>query len=220
MLYLDRRKIKKNEMKHLFTIFIICALISCKEKARQLPYYDTPDFTPKWEMADKATFHAIRNFNLVDQEGHAFTEKNLNGKISVANFFFTSCPGICPKMAVSMSMLQKEFLNDKDVQLVSHSVMPAKDSIPVLKKYALKESVQYDKWKLLTGKVNEIYDLGRKFYYVEEDLGLESDTSVFLHTENFVLIDKARHIRGIYNSLDKNSMISLNNDIHELKKEE
>ena len=220
MLHPTSAGLKNTQMKNLIGIFLLFALISCKEKARQLPYYDTADFTPKLEMPNKNTFHAIRRFNLLDQEGHVFTEKNLDGKISVANFFFTSCPGICPKMAVSMSMLQKEFKNDQDVQLVSHSVMPAKDSIPVLKKYALKESVQYDKWKLLTGKVSEIYDLGRKFYYVEEDLGLESDTNVFLHTENFVLIDKARHIRGIYNSLDKNSMISLKNDIKELKKEE
>ena len=76
----------------------------------------------------------------------------------------------------------------------------------------------YNKWKLLTGSKDEIYDLGRKYYYVEEDLGVNSDTSIFLHTENFVLIDKSRHIRGIYNSLDPNSMMSLKNDIKVLKK--
>ncbi len=145
----------------------------------------------------------------------------MDGKICVADFFFTSCPGICPKMAVSMSALQKEFANDNDVLLISHSVTPAKDSLPVLKKYAVEKGVHYDKWRLLTGPVNEIYDLGRKYYYVEEDLGaVNSDTSVFLHTENFVLLDKNRHIRGIYNSLDNNSMTALKNDIKELKKEE
>ena len=85
------------------------------------------------------TFHAIRKFNLTDQEGKPFTEKNLSGKICVADFFFTSCPGICPKMAVSMSVLQKEFLNDDDILLISHSVTPDKDSVPVLKKYAVKK---------------------------------------------------------------------------------
>lgn len=207
-------------MRKGIVLILICIAASCKEKARKLPYYDTADFTPKWEMRDEKTFHAIRKFNLIDQEGKAFTEKNLDGKICVADFFFTSCPGICPKMAVSMADLQKEFLTDTDVVLVSHSVTPAKDSVPVLRKYAEDKGVKYSKWKLLTGRLGEIYDLGRKYYYVEEDLGVKSDTSVFLHTENFVLVDKKRHIRGIYNSLDNNSMTSLKNDIKELKKED
>jgi len=98
--------------------------------------------------------------------------------------------------------------------------MPGKDSVPVLKAYAAEKNVKYNKWKLLTGDKSEIYDLGRKYYYVEEDLGVNSDTSIFLHTENFVLVDKNRHIRGIYNSLDNNSMAALVNDIKELKKED
>jgi protein SCO1 len=207
-------------VKNIITVIFLWTLISCKEKVRKLPYYDTADFTPKWEMENKEIFHTIRKFNLTDQEGNAFTEKNLEGKICVADFFFTSCPGICQRMAVSMTDLQKEFLTDKDVQLVSHSVTPTKDSVPVLKQYAENKGVQYNKWKLLTGTVSEIYDLGRKFYYVEEDLGLKSDTSVFLHTENFILIDKNRHIRGIYNGLDNNSMTALKNDIKDLKREE
>jgi protein SCO1 len=206
-------------MKKNIAFILVCFLIACNEKVRKLPYYDTADFTPKWEMKDAAAFHAIRKFTLADQQGNMFTEKNLDGKICIADFFFTSCPGICPKMAVSMGDLQKEFLNDGDVLLVSHSVTPASDSVAVLKKYAETNGVDYRKWKLLTGSKDEIYDLGRKFYYVEEDLGEKSDTSVFLHTENFVLIDKKRHIRGIYNSLDNNSMAALKNDIKELRKE-
>lgn len=204
----------------LLIIFLALVIFSCKENFRKLPYYNTSDFTPKWEIKDVKTFHAIRKFNLIDQEGNPFTEQNLDGKICVADFFFASCPGICQKMAVSMADLQKEFLSDEDVLLISHSVTPAKDSVPVLKKYAERNGVDYKKWRLLTGRKEEIYELGRKFYYVEEDLGEKSDTSVFLHTENFVLIDKNRYIRGIYNSLDPNSMTSLKNDIKELKKED
>ncbi len=207
-------------MKYILSIFFLLFIISsCKQNFRKLPYYDTADFTPKWEMKDAKTFHGIRKFNLTDQEGKRFTEKELDGKICVADFFFTVCPGICPKMAVSMSSLQKEFLNDAEVLLISHTVMPTKDSVPVLKQYATAKEVNYTKWKLLTGGKYEIYDLGRKFYFVEEDLGEKSDTSIFLHTENFVLIDKQRHIRGIYNSLDPNSMIALKDDIKELKKQ-
>jgi protein SCO1 len=204
----------------LFITFLFAIFISCKEKGRKLPYYDTADFTPKWEMKDSKTFHSIRTFSLIDQEGKSFTEKNIDGKICVVDFFFTICPSICPKMALSMGELQKEFLNDEDILLVSHSVTPTSDSAPVLKKYAEAKQVNYKKWKLLTGSKDEIYNLGRKFYFVEEDLGENSDTSVFLHTENFVLVDKNRHIRGIYNSLDPNNMLALKNDIKELKKED
>ncbi len=207
-------------MKYLLSIIFLFVLISCKENGRKLPYYDTSDFTPKWEMKDAATFHAIRNFSLTDQEGNSFSEKSIDGKICVADFFFTSCPGICPKLATSMTGLQTEFLNDNDILLLSHSVTPEKDSVPVLKKYAADNAVNFKKWKLLTGNRADIYDLGRRYYFVEEDLGEKSDSTVFLHTENFVLIDKQRHIRGIYNGLDPNSMTSLKNDIKELKKED
>jgi protein SCO1 len=207
-------------MKHYLTLIFIIVPVSCKEKTRKLPYYDSADFTPKWEMKNENTFHAIRKFNLIDQEGKAFTEADLNNKICVADFFFTVCPSICVKMAVNMADLQQAFLNDKDVLLVSHSVTPSNDSVPILKKYAINKGVQYNKWKLLTGQKQEIYDLGRKYYFVEEDLGENSDTTIFLHTENFVLIDKQRHIRGIYNGLDDNSMAALKNDIIALKKED
>ncbi len=200
-------------------ILLCFTLFSCKEAIRKLPYYDTADFTPKWEMKDANSFHAIRNFNLTDQEGNTFSEKNLDGKICVADFFFTSCPGICPKLATSMSDLQKEFLHDNDILLISHSVTPEKDSVPILKKYASDNEIDFKKWKLLTGNRSDIYDLGRRYYFVEEDLGVKSDSTVFLHTENFVLIDKQRHIRGIYNGLDPNSITALKNDIKELKKE-
>ena len=148
-----------------------------------------------------------------------FSEKDMGGKICVADFFFTSCPGICPKLATSMTTLQTAFLKDDEILLLSHTVTPEKDSVPVLKKYAKSNNVDYKRWKLLTGKQSDIYDLGRRYYFVEEDLGVKSDSTVFLHTENFVLVDKNRHIRGIYNALDPNSMQALKNDIIVLKKE-
>lgn len=195
-------------------------LFACEQKeTRKLPYYNSPEFTPRWDVSNADTFHKIRDFNLIDQEGNPFTEKDLEGKIYIADFFFTTCPGICPKMAVSMQALQKEFADEDDVLLISHSVTPKQDSVPVLKAYAKKKHADYKKWKLLTGEKEEIYDLGRKYYFVEEDLGVNKDISIFLHTENFVLIDKHRHIRGIYNSLDKNSMEALINDVKVLNEE-
>jgi protein SCO1/2 len=206
-------------MKKITFIFTLIIFLSCKEKNQVLPYYDTPDFTPKWDIKNKTLFHTIRPFNLISQENRIFTEKDIDGKICVADFFFTTCPGICPKMTKSMSNIQKEFINDDEVLLLSHSVTPEKDSVSVLKKYALEKNVNFKRWKLLTGNKNEIYDLGRKYYFVEEDEGIKKGNDVFLHTENFILIDKQRHIRGIYNGLDPNSINNLINDIKILKLE-
>lgn len=207
-------------MKNIVGFIILCLSISCKQEVvRKLPYYDTADFTPKWQLPKHDTFHAIRNFNLIDQEGKAFSEKDMAEKICVVDFFFTICPGICPKMTSSMADLQKDFINDNDVLLLSHSVTPESDSVAVLKKYGKNKGVQYPKWRLLTGNKDEIYDLGRRYYFVEEDLGLKKDSDDFLHTENFILIDKHRHIRGTYNGLDPNSIAILSKDIRALKQE-
>lgn len=205
-------------MKYNIIMFLVL-LISCKNKSIKLPYYDTPNFTPKWEMPDNKTFHQIRPFTLLNQENELFTERNIEDKICVADFFFTSCPGICPKMTKSMGDIQKEFMNDDEVMLLSHSVNPEKDSVPVLQIYARDVNVNYNRWKLLTGNKEEIYDLGRKYYFVEEDEGIRKGNDVFLHTENFILIDKQRHIRGIYNGLDPNSIENLIRDIRILKEE-
>jgi len=209
----------KNKMKYyLYTLFFFM-IVSCNNNKKRLPYYDTPDFTPKWTMGNEKTFHKVRPFKLINQENQTFTEKDLEGKICVADFFFTTCPGICPKMTNSMSDIQKAFINDDEILLLSHSVTPAKDSVPVLKQYAKDKKVDFRRWKLLTGDKNEIYNLGRKFYFAEEDEGIKKSDDVFLHTENFILIDKQRHIRGIYNGLDPNSIQNLIRDIKVLKEQ-
>ena len=206
-------------MKHFAILIFAWMAVSCDTNTKKLPYYNTPDFTPKWEVSDEATFHQIRPFQLVSQENEAFTEKDLEGKICVTDFFFTVCPGICPKLTNSMAGLQKEFMDDDEILLLSHSVTPDKDSVAVLKEYAKEKQVISKKWKLLTGDRSEIYDLGRNYYFVEEDEGISKSDEVFLHTENFVLIDKQRHIRGIYNGLDPNSMQDLIRDIKVLQAE-
>ena len=142
----------------LYLLLIATVFISCqkKEETRKLPYYNTSDFTPVWELPTDGSFHAIRDFNLIDQEGKPFTAENIKGKICVVDFFFTSCPGICPKMAKSMNDLQRDFIKDDKVLLVSHSVTPEQDSVSVLAKYAQKNDVNYNKWKLLTGEKEEV----------------------------------------------------------------
>lgn len=122
-------------------------------------------------------------------------------------------------MATSMSDVQKAFQDDAQVVLLSHSVTPETDTPDVLARYADAHHANNDKWKLLTGPKSEIYDLGRRYYFVDEDLGRTRDENDFLHTENFILIDGERRIRGIYNSLDPDSIRSLVADIKVLELE-
>ncbi len=187
-----------------------------------LPYYGDATFTPYWFAADSSaltTFHRISDFELTNQAGETITAQTFADKIYITDFFFTTCPGICPQMTANMGVLQDEFMNDEEVLLLSHSVTPERDSVAVLKDYAKNKGVISKKWHLVTGKQQEIYRLGRKDYFVEEDLGLEKEADDFLHTENFVLIDKNRHIRGIYNGLNKAAIQQLIADIYSLKKE-
>lgn len=207
----------------LFVAFIACKNESTNDsRVEVLPYYNEPTFTPKWLSPDDdalATFHQISPFKLLNQEGDTITEKTFAGKIYITDFFFTICPGICPKMTANMAILQDEFIDDEEVLLLSHSVTPERDSVPVLKAYAENKGIIYPKWHLATGTQQQIYKLGRKDYFVEENLGLLKEEDEFLHTENFVLVDKNQHIRGIYNGLNKTSIQQLITDVRTLQEE-
>lgn len=201
-------------------------LFGCGQKEKTastkmvLPYYSEASFTPNWLTENSDTlkgFHRIPEFNLVNQNGETITKRTVEGKIYVTNFFFTSCPGICPKMTTNMGLIQEAFLKDDEVVLLSHSVTPDFDSVAVLKEYAEKKNVVSGKWHLLTGDRDQIYNLGRNSYFVEEDLGLEKDNDDFLHTENMILVDQNGYIRGIYNGLNQASMTQLIEDIQSLK---
>lgn len=192
-------------------------------RVTSLPYYSEATFTPQWFDTEEELpkdFHRIPAFSLRNQLGHDFTEQDVKDKLFVVDFFFTTCPGICPKMTSNMSLVQEAFLSDDDVVLLSHSVTPLYDSVSVLKNYAERKGIIDGKWHLLTGDRDEIYELGRKHYFVEEDLGLAKDLDEFLHTENFVLVDGDRHIRGVYNGLNKTAVNQLIADIKTLQQEE
>ncbi len=224
------KKFKLKTKNSLQVILFLCGIIlfACSNKTEKdsrveiLPYYRDATFTPHWmdsKNNDLQSFHKISPFELVNQEGETITQKTFKDKIYVTDFFFTTCPGICPKMTANMGILQKAFLQDDEVLLLSHSVTPKRDSVPVLKNYAETKGIKSEKWHIVTGKREVIYSLGRNDYFVEEDLGLEKHPDDFLHTENFVLIDKNRHIRGIYNGLNKTAIQQLIADIETLKKE-
>lgn len=199
--------------------------MSCQKKDQvssrvdTLPYYKDATFTPNWFETPELVpvdFHKISSFNLVNQMGESITNEKFSNKVYVADFFFTSCPGICPKMTSNMLLIQEAFKDNDMVELLSHSVMPEFDSVSVLKSYANTKGVKDNKWHLVTGEREEIYDLGRNYYFVEEDLGIDKTNNDFLHTENFVLIDQQGHIRGIFNGLNKSSVNQLIADIKTL----
>ena len=202
------------------------ATAACNERASripdQLPYYTEASFTPQWispTSPDTATVPRIPPFSLTDQTGQTITERDVSGKIYVANFFFTACRGICPQMIENMGTLQEVFKSDDDIVLLSHSVTPTRDSVPVLSAYADGKGIDAQRWHLLTGDREEIYRLGREHYWVEEDQGLLVEPDEFLHTENFVLVDGSRRIRGIYNGINRASVAQLIADIGVLKAE-
>ena len=159
--------------------------------------------------------HTIADFAFTNQNGKFITQKDYEGKIYVADFFFTTCPTICPKMTDNMVWLQNQIKNNPKVMLLSHSVTPDIDSVAVLKKYALEKGVIDSKWNLVTGNKKDIYYIARKSY-----LAVKTNSSDELydmvHTENFILIDQKRRIRGFYDGTNLEEVKRLLEDINYL----
>ncbi len=200
-------------------------IFSCKNDSQEerLPYYNTPNFTPQFinntkEIPSKVPHH-IADFSFTNQHGKIITQAVVEGKIHIADFFFTSCGSICPIMTNNMKKIDSVFKSDRNIVLLSYSVTPWLDSVAVLKNYALRNQIINRNWHLLTGSKSEIYKLARQSYFAEEDLGFTKDSTNFLHTEHFLLIDKNKRIRGIYNGTLDLEIMQLIKDIKILKEE-
>lgn len=166
----------------------------------------------------KKKYHTIADFSLTNQNGKTITQKDYEGKIYIADFFFTTCQTICPIMTDNMVEIQKEILNDTDVMLLSHSVTPEIDTVAQLKRYAIKKGVNDKKWNLVTGDKKQIYELARKSYLAVKANPLAGPFDM-VHTENFMLIDKKKQIRGFYDGTNSEDIDRLLDDIKHLKKE-
>ncbi|WP_422861911.1 SCO family protein [Flagellimonas sp. W118] len=164
----------------------------------------------------KRKYHTISDFDLINQNGEKITQKNYKNKIYVADFFFTTCPTICPIMTKNMVQIQNSILNDTDVLLLSHSVTPAIDTVAQLKKYAVEKGVIDSKWNLVTGDKKQIYELARKSYLAVKNDG-DGGPYDMIHTENFILVDKERRIRGFYDGTNKEEIEKLLSDLEILK---
>lgn len=204
----------------LFIIFVsIGYFLLTPEK--KLPVYNPADVNPKLVDATvkhKRSNHKISDFYLINQNGDIITQDNYHDKIYIADFFFTRCQTICPIMTINMSELQLRYKNDPDIMFLSHSVTPFIDSVAVLRKYADEKGVIDGKWNLVTGDKTHIYNLARKSYFAVLDEG-DGGAQDFIHTEQFILVDKKKQIRGFYDGTDKEEMNRIFEDIEILKKE-
>lgn len=162
--------------------------------------------------------HHISDFNLIDQFGGQFSLADVGERIIVADFFFTTCATICPKMSVQMERVQAAYKDEPRLLLLSHSVTPEIDSVPVLAAYALLHNADPARWRFLTGDRKEIYGLARKSYFAAMDEG-DGGPDDFVHTENFVLVDPKRRIRGFYDGTDPTDVDRLIGDLKKLLKE-
>lgn len=204
----------------LATFFVISVIIlflfyDALNIDKKLPIYHPA--MVNYELVDNSIqhvkkYHKIAPFSLINQNGKIITEKVYLNKIYVADFFFTTCPSICPKMTENMGLIQEAFRDDNQIQLVSFSVTPKIDSVAQLKKYAIEKGVLDSKWNLLTGDKKLIYNLARKSFLAAKNDG-DGGPHDMIHTENFVLVDKEKRIRGFYDGTDDKDIQVLKKDI-------
>lgn len=203
----------------IISAIIISIFYSILKPKKVLPIYQPTQVSA--ELVDstiqhKKKYHRIADFSLTNQNGKTITQEDYKGKIYVADFFFTTCRTICPIMTKNMHEIQKEFITDKEVMILSHSVTPEIDTVAQLKRYAIEKHVNSSKWNLVTGDKKQIYELARKSYLAVKDDG-DGGPFDMVHTENFMLIDKERQIRGFYDGTNLDDIDRLIDDIKTLK---
>lgn len=200
----------------VFSIIVISLFYSALKPKKTLPIFNPSDVNP--ELVDTtvqyvANKHYISDFSFTNQNGKTITQKDYEGKIYVADFFFTTCKSICPKMTTNLVDVQKAFLDNPKVKLLSFSVMPDVDSVSVLKEYAKINGVIDSKWNLVTGDKKAIYTMARKSYLAVKQ-GKPDEQYDMVHTENFVLVDSKKRVRGFYDGTNKAEIKRLIEDIN------
>jgi len=213
-------------MKKLIPAFIIIVIgigivYFMIKQPKPLKIYNPADVNPKLvheSVQDVQKLHRVGSFSLTDQNGNTVTENDFKDKIYITDFFFVTCPTICPKMATQMQRVYTEFKDNDNILFLSHTVMPEKDSVPVLKEYAKKLDVSANKWKFVTGDKKQIYNLARKTYFAAISEG-DGGPDDFVHTENFVLVDKEKRLRGFYDGTSEKDADRLIKDIYTLLEE-
>ncbi|WP_340157683.1 SCO family protein [uncultured Maribacter sp.] len=203
----------------ILSVIIIYLFYNALQPVKLLPVYSPAMVNSELvaeEIQHVRKYHTIADFSLTNQNGEIITQEDYKGKIYIADFFFTTCPTICPIMTKNMVDLQKALGKDSDVMLLSHSVTPEIDSVTQLKKYAIEKGVDDRNWNLVTGDKKQIYELARKSYLAVKTDG-DGGPFDMIHTENFILVDKDKRIRGFYDGTKKEDMDKIMADIEILK---
>lgn len=196
----------------LFPSLLYIFLSTGKHKFTQLPYFGPKEVNSSGDTI----YHSIPPFSFINQDGKTITNNNFDNKVYVANFFFSTCKSICPDMSSQLIRIQERFLHNEDVLILSHTVDPETDSVEVLKNYAQHYGAISDKWHFVTGNKKELYDIAKNGYLVNA-LEAENDEEGFIHSELFILIDKEKHIRAIYDGTSTAEVNKLIDDINVLR---
>ena len=201
---------------YMLIVFIVSCLLSCNQAQKNsLPVYNPSDIHPELvdiSLQKKTKNHTVADFELINQNGKVITQEDYKDKIYIVDFFFTRCQSICPIMTDHMVKLQKTFLENDEIMFLSLSVTPVIDSIPVLRRYANDKGVIDSKWNVTTGNKKHIYELARKSYFAVVEQG-DGGLQDFIHTPNFILVDKKKQIRGIYDGTNNKEMARIIGDI-------
>jgi protein SCO1/2 len=193
--------------------FVFLVVLGCQQE-KKLPFLGPKEIGKQGDTL----YHKIPDFKFLNQDSLWISEKDMAGKIYVADFFFTTCPTICPKMKTQLLRIYDKFAEDDRVRILSHTIDPEYDGVRVLKEYAKKLNISSPRWNLLTGKKSDIYRLGEKSYMVtaQEDA---NEVGGFVHSGAFILVDQDRHVRGIYDGTKEEDVNHLMEDIGLLLKE-
>ncbi|MEQ8878609.1 MAG: SCO family protein [Cyclobacteriaceae bacterium] len=205
----------------ILTIFIL-SFIGCSQvnTTNELPILGNKKFVEKevnGEVVKDTIYHTIRDFAFVDQDSNLVTNETFSDQVYIADFFFTSCPTICPLMKQQMLRVYEAYENEPEVAILSHTIDPKHDTVAVLKDFAEKLGVKSEKWHFVTGNKDSIYDIGETSYLVvaNED---ENAPGGYIHSGAFLLVDRQRRIRGVYDGTIPEQVNILINDIGRLIK--
>ena len=213
-----KKSLKSSIAIALLAMGFLVAYLLVFDDQPELPVFNPSDFNPELvdvTLQNETKGHTVSDFQLFNQNGKKITQKDYENKIYVTDFFFTRCLSVCPIMSNNMEVLQSIFLSNDTVKFLSISVTPELDSVPILKEYAEKHEVIDAKWNITTGEKKHIYNLARKSYFAvvnEGDGGLQD----FIHTPNFILVDKQKQIRGVYDGTKNEEIEKLVQDIRTL----
>lgn len=198
---------------------LILMITGCETK--KLPFYGEPEVVKKvvdGKETEQTIYPTIPDFSFINEDNETVTEKDFKGKVYVADFFFVTCPTICPVMKKNMLTVYEEYKDNPDVKILSHTIDPEHDTPEILKKYATDLGVKGKMWQFVTGDKEKIYDIGQKHYMVSA-LEDSSQAGGYIHSGAFVLVDKDRHIRGMYDGTTEDGTAKLIKDLAVLLKE-